>query len=120
VRDVPEEDGIDLVIIAVPSRAVKEVSNVFEFVVYLMYIYLCTYHSHEHILRTILSSDISYPGYERLRRRIGQRSNHNLGWIQRNGRGRSQTRKGDYGYCPRWKHSYSWSKLLGSYGKYMF
>ena len=26
VKDIPEEDGIDLVIIAVPSRAVKEVS----------------------------------------------------------------------------------------------
>ena len=36
VKDLPEEGGIDLAIIAVPSRAVKEVSNVFEFVVYLI------------------------------------------------------------------------------------
>jgi len=69
VKDIPEEGGIDLVIIAVPSRAVKEVC------VFICVVYTCvclsilTHHNH------------TYLGYERLCLRIGQRSNHNLGWI---------------------------------------
>ena len=51
VKDIPEEDGIDLVIIAVPSRAVKEVSNV-NISMHISYVHL--------ILMHITYYDISY------------------------------------------------------------